>query len=135
MKYWRTALPVLRAYQHVASFKAVEAEAIEILLQLKDKLRARLQSLDAPAAEVCAALALLPAYCTASAMSAGLLSSILHGTLLLTFWRTHAHFVQAQEAASLLIQLGEAPRPLRQEFIKLFSARWLVKPTGHERVS
>jgi len=52
VKYWRTALPVLRAYQHVPSFQAVEAEASEILAQLKDKLRSRLQSLDLAPAEV-----------------------------------------------------------------------------------
>lgn len=53
VKYWRTALPVLRAYQHVPSFQAVEAEASDILVQLKEKLRVRLNSLDSPASEVC----------------------------------------------------------------------------------
>ena len=45
-------MPVLRAYKHVPSFQAVEAEANEILLQLKEKLRTRLQALDVPPAEV-----------------------------------------------------------------------------------
>ena len=51
VKYWRTALPVLRAYRHVPSFRAVETEATAILQELKEKLRARLQSRDVPAAE------------------------------------------------------------------------------------
>ena len=43
---------MLRAYQHVPSFQAVEAEANGILAQLREKLRSRLQSLDVPPAEV-----------------------------------------------------------------------------------
>ena len=80
LKYWRTALPVLTAYAHVPSFQAVENEAREILRQLEERLRARLQAADTPPAE-------------------------------------------AQEAATLLIDLGQPARPIRLQFVALISAR------------
>ncbi|EKX46163.1 Ang2 protein [Guillardia theta CCMP2712] len=60
VKYWRTALPVLRAYGHVPSFKAVEAESTEILVLLQERLRSRLSSNEAlvPELQECALLLL-----------------------------------------------------------------------------
>ena len=180
---------MLRAYRHVPSFQAVEAEASDILVQLKEKLRARLNSLDSPASEVClpGALSRPP-----STFSCG--SSHARGTPALRFspevpgalpWqlsllsdehisrrvddraqmveaaslnqagrsprgsptrgpiRPSPHLpvllstfslppspsftmYQAQEAASLLIQLGEAPRPILALLIAQFGSKYSI---------